>query len=327
LERARTQAYCLRDECNELIKQSNEAIREGRWSDAEKIVRNNIRLWNELIDTEFFTDTTSPQRQFFTALAVILHSQDRGDEARFALEQALRIEDNSDLRAPLEMIALDTERGAWSDALAAYEALAAKSGDPAPWMLYEIAVLQMLADRKPDYRKTCQLILARLRDSKDPQWLEFGVHALVLGQDALGDSQTVIDWAARRLENMPTNWSQHVYAMALMRAGRERESLDYLDRHPPPSTGQIFDATWVLDHFLRALLHAKLGDFDGARSELEQAETRMREQLADRPGGFESGTPKDWHWRDGGLIRLLYREADSAVKAQTGEVPSAPLAP
>jgi serine/threonine-protein kinase len=31
------------------------------------------------------------------------------------------------------------------------------------------------------------------------------------------------------------------------------------------------------------------------------------------------GTPKDWHWRDGGLVRLLHREAAAAVNALAAE--------
>jgi WD40 repeat protein len=215
-------------------------------------------------------------------------------------------------------------RGRWEEAATAY-GWALPDGSPvAPAAWFEQAILRLAVGDSAGYRWSCRRLLELVRSHSEPVWLEFAAHACTLAPHGPAEEAQALLLAEQRARAIHTPWSEHVFGLALYRAGRFAEADARLRGSLSRDPGWDFT---VLDWLVLAMAQERLGRPDEARRWLGRAESWVAVRLSGRPGGADRAVPDNWDFRAGILLHLLLREARAVVREGLHELPENVFAP
>jgi serine/threonine-protein kinase len=167
----------------------------------------------------------------------------------------------------LEVARAHVARKQWARACESYSRLL-KGGpiaDGEVW--FEYAAVQLLAEDRQGYRRTCTLMLDAGRNKKMRGYLV--ARACTLAPDAVGDLTPVVRASDEELRSSPgAFWSLTEAGALCYRQGRVKDAVPLLVRSLEAETrpgGAVLNWLWL------ALAHEKLGATDKARSYLDRA--------------------------------------------------------
>jgi serine/threonine-protein kinase len=181
-----------------------------------------------------------------------------------------------------------------------------------PHLWYEQAHLRLRVGDREGYRRLCALMHKTFGQSSDPDDVALLTHACALAPAALGDSALVVHLAEQRLTRIPQHdpWSTHVLGLAYYRAGRHRQTVEYLDQQLRRKTAWTHEAlNWVV----LAMAHHHLGQAAEARKWLDKADQWAAEKTRALPLKDGRAAPPGWHWRDWLELVYLRREAAALI--------------
>jgi serine/threonine protein kinase len=217
---------------------------------------------------------------------------------------------------------LDAERGEWVRALAQYTQAfdTQPPGDPYAW--FEYACLSAQCGGSAGYEKVCRRMRQQFGNSAYEDAVAVLAHAWLL---APIDPPVAFKLAERRLAmTQPPSghygWSVHLFGMANYRAGQNQQAVEWLNKglQVEPDSRIPKGQLQVLGWLGLALAHDRLGHADEARSWFDKAQRWLKETT---PKNLDKGSrfaPPGWPWRDWLLVQISYREAEEAMRKQTG---------
>jgi tetratricopeptide (TPR) repeat protein len=244
-------------------------------------------------------DLTPPDR-FFASPRSRLLVQVAGHEHIFSALLEARPDDRPLWIARGRYYAL---RDRWRLAVADYF----RGIDPAPspgmQEYYEFACLLVLVGDRDRYRTLIQSFSEKVDETKDPALAYELARACVITPEMTVDPVRVIKWARMAAESEPLPWHMHVVAAGYYRAGNYEEALR--------SLGNSLEAAWdmgrILNQFLRALVHRRMGHAEQAAALLKESNQLYEELEARRVDGAVPGVfAADWM-----TIQIYRREVDS----------------
>jgi WD40 repeat protein/serine/threonine protein kinase/predicted Zn-dependent protease len=175
------------------------------------------------------------------------------------------------------------------------------------------AALCLELDDAEGYRRACREMLARFRDTDNPNVAERTAKTCLLVPDAVADLAPVVDLVGRattgREQHGDYPWFLLCRGLADYRAGRFADAVDRLDRCL--AAGGRAPYRDVLAHLVLAMAHHKQGHADDARKALEKARALVDQGL---PKPDKEGLGSDWH--DWLHCRILQREAEALVSGK-----------
>jgi tetratricopeptide (TPR) repeat protein len=156
------------------------------------------------------------------------------------------------------------------------------------------------------YRRLCETMEQRFRQSRDVEEIVLVAHVCVLGPDALADRDRIVQLAEQRMEltaNIEVHrfWSAHVQGLAYHRAGQHERAIVALDtaQQQPGLTPQIRKC----NSLALAMAHHRLGHAAEVAAAFQSVRTAMDEEMQ----------PVD---RQSIEVQTLFREAEAMLREQ-----------
>jgi hypothetical protein len=181
-------------------------------------------------------------------------------------------------------------------------------------MYYSRISLLLYTGDTDSYRRACQEMLKRYRDTTDPTEAECTAKSCLLAANAIGDMELVqrlADIAAADYEQNHRNpWFLLPKSLAEYRAGKPASAIDWIQRFPleSPETALNRKATVFA---LLAMAHHGLNQDEDAAKALAEA----RKILDDDMPEPEHGRPFTGDWHDWLRAQILFCEANTLLSA------------
>jgi hypothetical protein len=219
-------------------------------------------------------------------------------------------------------------QGQWETAATALNQFFAAGELVSPFMLWQHALLSLTVNDLAGYRKTLTRMLESLREYDPLNWkppfpiLLSSVAAPIGPAEHPEVIQLILRYDSTvriRLSSITqTRWAYVLIGLALYRCERFSEAKARI------KLGLEREADWEYRSILwiiLAMVEARLGQYEDARSWFDRVERWSDDRLGDRPGGIERGVPEGWFWVDALFLHLLRREARSVVAERFVKLP------
>jgi hypothetical protein len=200
-------------------------------------------------------------------------------------------------------------RGEWRRAAAEYAKLPLEKPEDLE-ICCEYASVLLLANDTEAYRRVCAQVLRRFYPTDDMQTVYLVARIASLTAGAPAEPERVVPMADRAVATRGTAWHRHTLAVAHFRAGQYDKAVQQCQE------SMKADPRWanVLNGFVLAMAHQRLGHAEEARQWLDKSARWMTQASQARP----KETPVDLpvpSWCDRLELQLLRREADALLGA------------
>jgi tetratricopeptide (TPR) repeat protein len=200
-------------------------------------------------------------------------------------------------------------RGQWRPAADEYAKLTLGAPEDLALVCEHASVL-VLAEDNGAYVRLCKDVLRRFYPTDEPDRLYLVARIASLAAGGPADPERVVPMAERAAAARGQAWYRHSLALAHYRAGQYDKAVQQCQESIKA------DPRWanVLNGFVLALAHQRLGHGDEARQWLDKSTRWMSQAAKARP----KETPVDLpvpSWCDRLELQLLRREADALLAA------------
>jgi tetratricopeptide (TPR) repeat protein len=165
-----------------------------------------------------------------------------------------------------------TELGRWGEALRDFEELLA-SNPRKVRLWYEMALAQLASGDEKAYRKTCERMIDRFRETRDPITAEFVSWTSCLSRQLKRNWVDELALAAELYDDGESSTKGHrTLGAALLRAGLYEESIAILENSGKAVAQDHSKISADYNLYLRAIAHAQLGEMSKAREYLDRTQ-------------------------------------------------------